>query len=233
MMGAEYYRKENRVHTTHHWHTYEPNLINPNGWVLDLGCNDFIISRHFLSMGLKVIGIEPIKNLNVPSDLRQNKNYICINKACVGIKESPTMTYYEYSAWGANSLYNPPEKLNREINGGHGKNPFKEKYEVELVTIQEIMQTYSIDQFEFMKIDVEGAEYKILENLPKKCAKQFSVEFHAFLDLTPSPDVEQYHKDLVSKLDDYFVSYEQLEPLRGSSEAWQRDDTLFVLKEFL
>lgn len=232
-MPPQYFKKENRNHQTHHWHTYEPDLIDKNGWVLDLGCNDFIISRHFINMGLKVIGVEPIKGLNIPNDLKENKNFICLNKACVGLKQTSTMTYYEYSAWGANSLYNPPELLNREINGGHGKNAFKEKYQVELVTIDEIMKTFGINQFEYIKIDTEGAEYSILENLPKKCSKQISVEFHAFLDLTPIPDVELYHKDLVLKMEDYFVSYEQLEPLRGSSDAWQRDDSLFVLKEFL
>ena len=222
---------ENREQVTYHTHTYEPDLITIGGWALDLGCNDFIIVRHLLSLGLKVIGMDPIKNIGVPQDLASNHNFIYLQKACVGIKTSVTQTYYEYNAWGANSIYNKPEMLHRPENAGHANNPLKTSYEVELVTISELMATYNIDQFELIKIDTEGAEYEILENLPKKCTKQLSVEYHDFLGLTPINDVELYHKQLLEKLDDYFLSYEQIEPLKGSTTEFQRDDVLYILKD--
>lgn len=222
---------ENRKQVTHHTHTYEPDLITSGGWALDLGCNDFIIVRHLLSLGLKVIGMDPIRNIGVPQDLASNPNFIYLQKACVGIKTSETQTYYEYDAWGANSIYNKPEMLHRPENAGHANNPLKTSYEVELVTISELMATYNIDQFELIKIDTEGAEYEILENLPKKCTKQLSVEYHDFLGLTPINDVELYHKQLLEKLDDYFLSYEQIEPLKGSTTEFQRDDVLYILKD--
>lgn len=222
---------ENRYQITYHGHTYEPNLLVSGGWVLDLGCNDFIFSKHLLKMGLKVIAIDPIKNVNIPSDVINNQNFIYIQKACVGIKESSTKIYYEYEAWGANSIYNTPEMLHRDDNGGHANNPFKTKYEVELVTIGELMGMYDIKQFELIKIDVEGAEYEILEHLPKKCAKQLSIEFHDFLGLTPIDDIEWYHKNLSNNLTDYFLSYEQKEPLKNSLTEFQRDDILYVLKD--
>jgi len=222
---------ENRKQVTHHMHTYEPDLLSNGGWVLDLGCNDFIFVRHLLNLGLKVIGIDPIKNITIPQDLINNNNFIFLQKACVGFKKNKTQTYYEYVAWGANSIYNKPEMLHKSENGGHANNPLKTSYEVELVTISELMVDYNIEQFELIKIDVEGAEYEILENLPKKCTKQLSVEFHDFLGLTPIKDVELYHKDLLEKLDDYFLSYEQIEPLKGSTTEFQRDDVLYVLKD--
>jgi len=138
----------NRNQITCHTHTYEPNLINAGGWALDLGCNDFIFSKHLLSLGLKVIGLDPKKNIDIPKDLLENENFIYLQKACVGIKNSETKTYYEYSSWGANSIYNTPEMLHRKENGGHANNPFKSKYEVELVTLKELMNSYNIDQFE-------------------------------------------------------------------------------------
>jgi FkbM family methyltransferase len=222
---------EDRHYNTLHNHTYEANLIEFGGWGLDLGCNDFIFSRHLLSLGLKVIGIDPIKELNIPSDLESNPNFFFINKACIGLKSSETKTYYEYQGWGANSIYNTPEMLHRSENLGHSKNPFKTKYDVQLTTIQELLSEFNIEKFELIKIDVEGAEYEILENLPKKCTKQLSVEFHDFLGLTPIEDVELYHKQLLDKLSDYFIAYEQLEPLKGSTSQYQRDDVLYILKE--
>ena len=65
-MAITYFKKDGRTHQTVHNHTYEPNLITESGWALDLGCNDFIISRHLLSLGLRVIGIDPINNLSIP-----------------------------------------------------------------------------------------------------------------------------------------------------------------------
>jgi len=230
-MGITRTNFSNRNQITYHTHTYEPSLITSGGWGLDLGCNDFIFSRHLLSLGLKVIGIDPIKNIGVPQDLVENENFIYLQKACVGIKNSETKTYYEYNSWGANSIYNTPEMLHRKENGGHANNPFKSKYEVGLVTLSELMNTYNINQFEIIKIDVEGAEYDIIENLPSKCTKQLSIEFHDFLDLTPIKDVELYHKELTIKLKDYFLSFEQKEPLKGSLTEFQRDDVLYIVND--
>ena len=71
-MAITYFKKDGRTHQTVHNHTYEPNLITESGWALDLGCNDFIISRHLLSLGLRVIGIDPINNLSIPYDLKNS-----------------------------------------------------------------------------------------------------------------------------------------------------------------
>jgi|694.fasta_scaffold94656_4 FkbM family methyltransferase len=231
-MGIIKRNTENRELVTYHNHTYEPKLIKNGGWALDLGCNDFLFVRHLLSTGLKVIGIDPIRNINIPADLKDNSNFIYLQKACVGVKNTNTKTYYEYDAWGANSIYNTPQLLHRPENKGHANNPLKTSYEVELITLEEIMKDYEINQFELIKIDTEGAEYEILDNLPKKCSKQLTIEFHDFLGLTPIKDVELYHKQLLDKLDDYFLSYEQTEPLKGSSTESQRDDVLYILKDF-
>lgn len=230
-MGINFFKEENRIHNSFYNHTYEPNLITEGGWALDLGCNDFIMTDHLLGMGLKVIAIDPIKTIHIPEIILNDPNFIYLQKACVGIKIENTVQYYEYSQWGANSIINTPDKLHDKENLGHANNPLKDVYPVETTTIQEIMETYGVKQFEYIKIDVEGAEYEILENFPKKCTKQMSVEFHAFLGLTPIEDVEQYHDFLLKKLEDYFLSYEQLEPLKRNPKYWDRNDTLYVLKD--
>jgi FkbM family methyltransferase len=225
---------KNRNITTYDFHTYEPELISNGGWALDLGCNNFIFTTHLIELGLKVIAIDPIKNINIPDNLKNNPNFIFIQKACVGIKDANKKLYYEYNEFGANSLYNTPELLHRPENGGHSKNPFKEKYYVDVITIQEIMNEYSINQFEIIKIDIEGGEYEVLDNLPYKCSKQITIEFHDFLGLSPAKNIEEYHKNLPNNLKHYFLSYEQLEPLKNSeSQQYQRDDSLYILNDFI
>lgn len=209
-----------------HGHTYESSIINKTGWVLDLGCNDFIVTKHFLDLGLKVISLDPIKEINIPSELLKDPNFYFLNKACVGTKTDSIMLYYEYQAWGANSLYNTPEKLHKMIDGksihGHGNNPLKNKYYVELTTIKQLMEEFEISQFELIKMDVEGAEYDILENLPENCSKQISVEFHDFLKLNPMEDEILYHRLLDEKLNMYN---------RYTNESNSSlDDVLFLLK---
>lgn len=223
----------NQVNT----HTFNIDTIVSGGWALDLGCQDFLISRYFLSLGLKVLALDPLK-LDVPVDLQQNPDFHYINKACVGLKKEDTAIYYDYYASGANSLYNPPEMLHRELNGGHSQNPIKSTYPVLLTTISELMNEYGIEIFEVIKCDTEGAEYEILENLPERCAKQISIEFHDFLGLTPNvddlenfnskinnywlnPKVISYHKELTQKMKYYNLTHETRE----------RNDVLYELNK--
>jgi FkbM family methyltransferase len=218
-----------------HGHSFDTDLLTLGGYVLDIGCNDFVFSQYMINAGLKVIALDPIKEISIPNDLASNPNFVYLKSACVGIKDSETKVYYEYQSWGANSICNTPDKLHNPNNGGHANNPYKISYEVNLTTINEIMKNYSINQFEFIKIDCEGSEYEILENWSNSYAKQFSVEFHDFLGLTPIDDVELYHKQLNETfLSDYKLVYEDKEPLRGiNNGVFQRNDTLYILKTLL
>jgi FkbM family methyltransferase len=216
-----------------HNHSFRDDLLNKNGWVLDLGCNDFIFSRFMINRGMKVIGLDPIKNITIPNDLKNNSNFIYLQRACVGVKKTETAIYYEYQSWGANSIINTPDLLHRECNGGHSINPTKDSYKVPLTTISELMNEFQIEKFEYIKIDIEGAEYEILENLPKNCVKQFSVEFHDFLGLNPSDDIEGYHKNLTENiLTDFTLEVEHKTEMK-IKDTYQRDDVLYVEKQRL
>lgn len=215
-----------------HNHSYDIDILQPSGWVLDLGCNDFIFSRHMLDLGMRVIGLDPIKDLSVPI---LGPNFHFMNMACVGNPTSHKV-YYEYSSWGANSLYNPPEMLlNRKENAGHANNPFKTSYNVECITISEIMKKFNITQFDFIKIDIEGAEYEIINNFDQNCTKQMSIEFHDFLGLNPSQDIELYHKHIIeNQLNEFTVAYEDKEPLYGiTNGVFQRNDVLYINKKYI
>lgn len=231
-MSIEKIKYVDRNYRILHNHTIDEDLIKKGGWALDLGCNDFVMSNHLVSMGLNVIGIDPIKGIKKPQSLSNNENFILLEKACVGKKDSQTKTYYQYSHFGANSIYNKPEMLH-SLGNGHSNNPLETSYEVSLITIKELMDQYGIDQFEYIKIDVEGAEYEILENFPSKCTKQISIEFHDFMNLTPIEDIEEYHRKLNETLSDYVKVYEEIEPIVHKPNGFQRNDTLYILKTLL
>lgn len=97
------------------------------------------------------------------------------------------------------------EKLNRfisTVNGGHEifqedprspyngtsmfnyfENPVEHK--IERINIDSILEMYNIEKIDILKIDIEGAEYDILENITNKTLEridQITVEFHDFID---------------------------------------------------
>tara|TARA_R110000824_G_scaffold27124_4_gene92529 strand:+ start:3882 stop:4616 length:735 start_codon:yes stop_codon:yes gene_type:complete len=229
--------KLNPLLDTIHGHTFRGDLLTKGGYVLDLGCNDFVFSNYMVSVGMKVIALDPIKNITIPKNLENNPNFTYLQRACVGVKNGDTATYYEYLHWGANSLVNKPEMLHRSANGGHANNPYKASYEVPLTTLTELMSEFNIPKFEFIKIDIEGSEYDILSTFPHECTKQLSVEFHAFLGLNPSDDIEGYHDDLTNnKLSSYSVEFEDRDLLDSYGgeygEVFQRNDVLYVLKKY-
>ena len=232
--------KLNPLLDTIHGHTFRGDLLTKGGYVLDLGCNDFVFSNYMVSVGMKVIALDPIKDLRIPSNfkhLENNPNFTYLQLACVGVKDAETITYYEYNHWGANSVVNTPDKLHRPENGGHAKNPSKTSYKVPVTTLSELMVRFNISQFEFIKSDVEGSEYDILSTFPHECTKQLSVEFHAFLGLNPSDDIEGYHDDLTNnKLSSYSVEFEDRDLLDSYGgeygEVFQRNDVLYVLKKY-
>lgn len=203
-----------------HSHSVDISLLKENNYILDLGCNDFIFSENMINKRMKVIGVDPFRNAKVPQGLKNNNDFIFINKACTH-KEQKTTTYYSYVGTGANSIINSPDLLKREINKGHANNIFQQSYLVETITVNRIMQDFNIQQFDLIKIDIEGEEYELLKNLPYNCAKQISVEFHDFLNLNPCKNVEDYYTDLMRN---FLKDYEIV------ADHDNKSDVLFLLK---
>jgi len=148
--------------------------------------------------------------------------------------------FYEYQGTGASSLVNPPENLHQAKYGGHANNPLKSIHFVETTTIEEIMNQFNIEQFEMVKMNVEGSEYEILEYFPKMCAKQISISFHEFLGLNPYEDIEDYHTNVLPKLlPGYTLVYDNKGKLTRNQNnqkdpnALCREDSLYVLNDLV
>jgi FkbM family methyltransferase len=171
-------------------HTIEESIIDKNGWVLDLVCVNFQFSLEIKKYCNNVICVDPNPNITqVPEGL------IHENAALTHDETLTEQTYFLYDDTNGNSLLNP----SNDICNLHGQK------KVNLTTIKKLMLKYNIDKFELIKFDIEGSEYKILEELDWGVSKQFSVEFHDFRGMNPYyPNNEFFYSNLFEKIKNNF-----------------------------
>ena len=167
-------------------HIVNMDLINPTSIIIDAGANvgAFIEKMRTLTNS-KIYAIEcssrncaTIKNKNF-------ENIEIIEKALVGNNDGP-VTFTEYSGvlkpdgnyryhqW-ANILGNHRDKF---ANDSSVKT---EQYEVEPMTLSELIEQYDLKSIDYLKMDIEAAEYDVFEHMTHKEAdiiKQISLEVH-------------------------------------------------------
>lgn len=190
-----------------YWHTFCPELLEPEGWVLDAGCRGFDFSTAMLAYGCKVVALDPAPDVEiaVPASAQKfffkraalsNKDGVCIFipiKDVMASYATPFMRLAEVK----------PEKVpsNR----------------CQCFMVQTLMREYFIPIWDCVKLDIEGSEYSVLASWPGPIAKQISVEFHHDRpELLPPRDMAPIYQ----LLDRWYTQV-------------TRDDldTLFVLKE--
>lgn len=166
-------------------HIICPELLPKSPTVIDAGANqgNFIKKIHGFFENPKFIAIEcqtgilPILKKNV-----KGINCEVVEAALVGVKRQLSFTEivggeksgdtYRYNEWGNIYDYNTPAN----------KNIVKKNYTVNGVTLAEIFETYKLDTVDYLKMDIEGAEQEVIENLDKLLSdriRQISLEFHS------------------------------------------------------
>jgi len=119
----------------------------------------------------KAVLVEP--NPTNFSKLEQKENYVLYN-CLVDIENKDDVLFYE----DPNSPY----------NGSTIFNYFDYKvHNLKSITIKKIIEENDIDYIDILKIDIEGTEYQILENIQEEVLNkvgQITVEFHDFIDPT-------------------------------------------------
>ena len=150
---------------------YDSLPIENQGVVLDIGANVGLWTKFILSKGAdKVYCFEPnLKAIDhLKATLRNDKNTQVIEKAVY--KEKATLQFYIDDA---NSLVSSliPES---------GKSP---SYNVDAITLEEAINLTGHSTINLVKIDIEGAEFEIIENLKPELAERidsFLIEYHDF-----------------------------------------------------
>jgi FkbM family methyltransferase len=126
------------------------------GFYIDVGANDPIVdsvTKHFYESGWKGVNIEPAKKWfeKLKSDRPRD---ICLNVAVsdeVGVSQ-----FHDIDSSGLSTLF-------KDVAEQHGSLGFGQTtYEVQTLTLARVCELYAGDTIHFLKIDVEGAEEKVL-----------------------------------------------------------------------
>jgi len=132
--------------------TFNPKV---NDFVVDIGAN---IGRYTLHSSKlvgkkgKVIAIEPFKQTYdlLRKNIKENSTDNNILTFCIGLSnhEGREKLYLDEKLWGRNTI-NP-------IPGG-------DYVQIEMLTLDSLVENLQIDKIDWIKIDVEGHEYEVLE----------------------------------------------------------------------
>jgi FkbM family methyltransferase len=212
-----------------HGHIINLNKINDNSIIIDGGANvgGFIEKmREYTNAQIYAIECSPGHCARI-EDARHS-NVEVLQKALVGVSRGPcTFTEFEgplkedghkrYYQWG-------------NIFGEHvprlGPDPLVQvsQYEVEPITIKELLQQYKWKQIDYLKLDVEGAEYEIIERLEKPestLIKQISLESHGSIDCGDGLSAERKNADLIARLES--LGYKTELFANNEVYAWRED----------
>jgi FkbM family methyltransferase len=198
------------------------NFVNPNSLVLDVGASKGLYTELFLTMGARVLSIEPnprVYNRLVKRMMELNRNKLhekfnvsCLNRAIGSFPH--VANYYIGEVDGLSSLSLDYIKLSR-----WSAFKWKKPISVFVDTLDNLSKVYGIP--DFIKIDVEGYEVEVIKGMnfaPKALSFEFIPE-----DIN---SIEQCVQ-MINKLGNYYYTYTiGLEPDMRFEIPWDTSDTL-------
>ena len=201
-------------------HSVDTSILNLNGFVLDLGCLGFGFSKEIKKYVANVICVDPNPNIEIiPSDVLYE------NKAIISNKNIDKIRYNIFNDKSGNSL----------LTSNKDWCIYEKFIEVQTTTIEDLMSKYDVQQFELIKIDIEGYEYELLKNFNWKISKQYTIEFHDFRGLNPYyPNDQKYYDELIEQMSPYCdtithnATHHPGFPYGRGFNYW---DSLFILKK--
>lgn len=184
-------------------HSVDVELLTKGGWVLDAGCRDFKFSKEMVSLGCKVLSLDPDPEAVPGTDEVLEKNINFVPKGLA-------------AAAGKDRLFLMENVEMRHLGAaGYTQWHGTASVEIETVSPSDLMKEHKIEMWDCIKMDIEGSEYEILLKWPGPIAKQITLEWHDHLSEKPPEMLEQIYAHLGQWYD---VVYKHPQ------------DTLFVLR---
>lgn len=122
----------------------------------------------------RVIGIDPTEKAKRYIERNPNEHFHFLQKALYSGGSKKTKVYKN-----TNSSY-----VSESITCSHNMVSKSEFYETEVISISELLEEY--EDISLLKMDIEGAEYAVINSLKELDIPQIYIEFHHFCtDFTP------------------------------------------------
>lgn len=167
-------------------HTFYDNFLRKEITVVDLGtCQGEFIAEIENNFTVKKAVLVEANPTNFKT-LQEKPNRVLYNKA-IDIVDGDFIDFYE----DPTSPYNGSKYFTSENGLAHYNNVV---HQIETITLETLCKENDIDFIDILKIDVEGAEYAILENISDSILSkigQITVEFHDFIDPALKPRTEK------------------------------------------
>ncbi len=163
--------------------------VMPGDTVIDIGANigSFSVSVAYREPSAKIYAIEPVKNnynlLCQNIELNHLTNVSPINVAISDKREELTI-YHGLGSWFASGSF-----YKVDATDPHSSE------EVSCITLEDIFIENEIGNCDFLKMDCEGAEYKILFSLSDELLrkiKKIAIEFHNFESDNKQHDIVKF-----------------------------------------
>lgn len=189
------------------------DLVPENSIVLSFGLGiDISFDAQLISeKKCYVKGYDPAKlstQKSITKELKQNKDFD---------------KHFSYYGFALSSTEQQVSWFGNSIDKKYHKN-LTEQYKVETITIDKLKTIYDFDNVSVIKMDIEGSEYDIIQNLNELTVPQLCIEFHDFCsDHTPEETKECINK--IKSLGYYLVHDEN--PYRGK----KYNELLFIRKD--
>lgn len=191
-------------------HSLNAAYLKPYTKVLDLGCRNFTFTNAMLAAGVDLVHAVDADDCIVTPDPERIKVY----NIAVGVNQNE---FIKCGNGTGNHLH-------------RAGTPYPAAFELTYPPVVDLVQLnriIGIDYWGVVKLDIEGAEYDILNALQAPPARQITVEFHQH---TPNRRTEREIHLLIQKLSQWYnITGFELTSRHGAGlNYW---DVLFILKQ--
>jgi len=192
-------------------HSVRTDLISSGDWVLDAGARGFRFASWFADKNVNVLALDPDPDVKAPMI-----GFVTFRPYALS-KETSFQMLARYKDAEANHL------VCVKVPGSS----VKENVKVHAWSIGDLMETLFVESFACVKLNIEGAEYEILENWPGPIAKQIAVSFHDHTGA--NPEGEARYGRILNRLGQWYDVARHVKDSRycAGENYW---DSLFVLK---
>jgi len=192
-------------------HSFFKYLFSKDGVCLDVGCRNFDFSNIVKDEFSRVIAIDPGPDIEPPKDdkitfLNQALTTSDSNSVYLVRDGRLTWHYISFEEISPNCLKVPNMSLDN------------------------LMKTFRIKEFDLIKLDCEGSEYSLMYWLAKHpIAKQISVNFHDWCNRNPCSNPENYYDKLLEKLAKNYHIFQHKKRVNEDGVS-NYEDSLFIRK---